>query len=167
MVLSSKMAFQPTGQVLELGYFIMVFSLFIYAPSFLIQWLNCCRTLGTPDNDIWPGVSELPDYKTTFPKWPVQSLENVIPSLHDPAIDILQVINYSMNFVKSKTLQDCKMHVSKLKHNKEFSLFFRSMSITLKKEFNLFIYTQYRWALKLEAHGTVYRLSSIHILYYI
>lgn len=24
---------------------------------------------GTPDNNIWPGVEEFPDYKQSFPKW--------------------------------------------------------------------------------------------------
>lgn len=27
------------------------------------------RTLGTPNNDVWPDVESLPDYKSTFPKW--------------------------------------------------------------------------------------------------
>ena len=27
------------------------------------------RTLGTPTEATWPGVSELPDYKDSFPKW--------------------------------------------------------------------------------------------------
>ena len=25
------------------------------------------RTLGTPNEELWPGVSKLPDYKPTFP----------------------------------------------------------------------------------------------------
>lgn len=25
------------------------------------------RTLGTPSEDIWPGVTSLPDYKSSFP----------------------------------------------------------------------------------------------------
>ncbi|GAA5911275.1 cyclin-dependent serine/threonine-protein kinase CDC28 [Sporobolomyces salmoneus] len=27
------------------------------------------RLLGTPDEDVWPGVTTLPDYKPTFPNW--------------------------------------------------------------------------------------------------
>ncbi|XP_048579615.1 cyclin-dependent kinase 2 isoform X3 [Nematostella vectensis] len=38
------------------------------------QLFRIFRTLGTPDDKVWPGVSELPDYKTSFPKWPVQSI---------------------------------------------------------------------------------------------
>merc|ERR1712110_277727 len=26
--------------------------------------------LGTPTEAVWPGISELPDFKPTFPKWP-------------------------------------------------------------------------------------------------
>ena len=55
---------------------------------FTVVWT---RTLGTPDDNIWPGVSDMPDYKTSFPKWPVQPLKNVIPSLPSTAIDVLQV----------------------------------------------------------------------------
>lgn len=29
-----------------------------------------CRILGTPTKETWPGVTSLPDYKSTFPKWP-------------------------------------------------------------------------------------------------
>ena len=49
------------------------------------------RTLGTPDERLWPGVSELPDYKSSFPKWPVQNLLQVIPALSQPGADLLQV----------------------------------------------------------------------------
>lgn len=26
--------------------------------------------MGTPNEDTWPGVTSLPDYKSAFPKWP-------------------------------------------------------------------------------------------------
>lgn len=51
------------------------------------------RTLGTPDERLWPGVAELPDYKSSFPKWPVQNLLQVIPALSQPGADLLQVRN--------------------------------------------------------------------------
>eukprot|EP00095_Tigriopus_kingsejongensis_P011324 maker-scaffold195_size270011-snap-gene-0.18 protein:Tk11324 transcript:maker-scaffold195_size270011-snap-gene-0.18-mRNA-1 annotation:"predicted protein" len=38
------------------------------------------RTLGTPNETIWPGVSELPDYsKITFPTTTAIQLENLVP----------------------------------------------------------------------------------------
>jgi len=39
--------------------------------------------LRTPSEDIWPGVSELPDYKATFPKWNEFSLHKQVPRLAD------------------------------------------------------------------------------------
>jgi cyclin-dependent kinase len=54
-----------------------------YSPS--------CSVLGTPDDRIWPGVSELPDYKPTFPQWSPQPLPAVIPSLDEDGYDMLQV----------------------------------------------------------------------------
>ena len=56
-----------------------------------------CRTLGTPDEDIWPGVSNLPDYKSSFPKWPVQQLKSVIPALDEPGADLLQVFFWTVS----------------------------------------------------------------------
>ena len=49
------------------------------------------RTLGTPDDHAWPGVTLLPDYKSTFPKWPRQKLQIVV-KMSDPfALDLLEV----------------------------------------------------------------------------
>merc|ERR1712112_482856 len=33
------------------------------------QLFRIFRTLGTPDESIWPGVTTLPDFKSSFPKW--------------------------------------------------------------------------------------------------
>ena len=30
--------------------------------------------MGTPTEETWPGVSSLPDYKPTFPKWKKNTL---------------------------------------------------------------------------------------------
>ncbi|XP_029202534.2 cyclin-dependent kinase 2-like [Acropora millepora] len=54
------------------------------------QLFRIFRTLGTPDDNLWPGVSDLPDYKSSFPKWPVQNLLQVIPSLGQNGADLLQ-----------------------------------------------------------------------------
>jgi serine/threonine protein kinase len=51
------------------------------------------RKLGTPDNSVWDGVSDLPDMKATFPKWRPRGYEN-IPRLKEvfgsTGIDLLQ-----------------------------------------------------------------------------
>uniref|UniRef100_A0A2N9IPU9 cyclin-dependent kinase n=1 Tax=Fagus sylvatica TaxID=28930 RepID=A0A2N9IPU9_FAGSY len=47
------------------------------------------RVLGTPNEDTWPGVTSLPDYKSAFPKWPSKDLATVVPSLDSAGVDIL------------------------------------------------------------------------------
>jgi len=48
--------------------------------------------LGTPKEDTWPGVSQLPDYKTTFPNWrPGQQLVEAVPQLDEKGHDLLAV----------------------------------------------------------------------------
>eukprot|EP00116_Pleurobrachia_bachei_P016357 sb/3476619/ len=36
------------------------------------------KTLGTPDDSIWPGFTQLPNYTDKFPKWPRRDIINVI-----------------------------------------------------------------------------------------
>ncbi|KAE8210934.1 hypothetical protein CF319_g7004 [Tilletia indica] len=48
------------------------------------------RILGTPTNEIWPGVQNLPDYKTTFPRWTGVPLRRVVPQLDDDGHDMLK-----------------------------------------------------------------------------
>lgn len=47
--------------------------------------------MGTPDEGSWPGVSSLPDYKTSFPKWRPQSLAKIAPLLDHVGLDLLSV----------------------------------------------------------------------------
>ena len=47
--------------------------------------------MGTPTEEMWPGVTQLPDYKPTFPKWTSQPLTKVVPGLDPLGIDLLQV----------------------------------------------------------------------------
>ena len=49
------------------------------------------RTLGTPDEELWQGVTSLPDYKSTFPKWPRQHLHSVVKGITEEGIDLLEV----------------------------------------------------------------------------
>lgn len=53
------------------------------------------RILGTPNEENWPGVRQLPDYKPTFPQWSRQDLEAIVPQLDDAGIDILVVSSQS------------------------------------------------------------------------
>ncbi|XP_078484914.1 cyclin-dependent kinase 2-like [Ciona intestinalis] len=54
------------------------------------QLFRIFRTLGTPTEDEWPGVSSLPDFKTKFPNWPAQPLERVLPEINSVGIDFLK-----------------------------------------------------------------------------
>ncbi|XP_043568259.1 cyclin-dependent kinase 1 [Chiloscyllium plagiosum] len=48
-----------------------------HGDSEIDQLFRIFRTLGTPNNEIWPEVEALPDYKNTFPKWKAGSLSQV------------------------------------------------------------------------------------------
>lgn len=54
------------------------------------QIFRIFRTLGTPNETMWPGVNGLPDWKPNFPQWKSQTLEKVVPGLCADGIDLLQ-----------------------------------------------------------------------------
>merc|ERR1712029_900333 len=57
------------------------------------QLFKIFRLLGTPTEDVWPGVTRLPDFNMSFPLWECQTLVDVIPDLAkvgDVGIDLLK-----------------------------------------------------------------------------
>jgi serine/threonine protein kinase len=51
------------------------------------------QKLGTPTEQMWPGVSELPDFKPTFPKWPPRGwaqIRNTQQQVGADGIDLLE-----------------------------------------------------------------------------
>ncbi|KAL0574229.1 Cyclin-dependent kinase catalytic subunit [Marasmius crinis-equi] len=54
------------------------------------QIFKIFRILGTPNEQGWPGVSQLPDYKATFPQWSRQELAKIVPTLDDAGLDMLK-----------------------------------------------------------------------------
>ncbi|ODQ65434.1 Pkinase-domain-containing protein [Nadsonia fulvescens var. elongata DSM 6958] len=54
------------------------------------QIFKIFQTLGTPNEEIWPGVTTLPDFQSTFPKWKKKRLEQVVPGLDQYGIDLLK-----------------------------------------------------------------------------
>lgn len=54
------------------------------------QLFRIFRTLGTPDDTLWPGVSQLPDFKSMFPRWPPQDMSDICPSLDGCGRSLLQ-----------------------------------------------------------------------------
>ena len=58
---------------------------------FVIKIFFIFRTLTTPTDDIWPGVSQLQDYKNNFPKWTENNLMNSVKVMESDAVDLLKV----------------------------------------------------------------------------
>lgn len=51
------------------------------------------RLLGTPTEDMWPGVSQLRDFKQKFPKWPdtrFAEVRQIAPGISDHGLELLQ-----------------------------------------------------------------------------
>ncbi|KAF9976149.1 Cyclin-dependent kinase catalytic subunit [Actinomortierella ambigua] len=50
---------------------------------------------GTPNDTVWPGISDLKDYKQSFPQWGAQPWEKVVPMLCPEGLDLLsQMLEY-------------------------------------------------------------------------
>ena len=52
--------------------------------------LRSSRIMGTPNEERWPGVSQLPDYKPTFPQWPGADLASHLPSLDSQGVELIK-----------------------------------------------------------------------------
>ena len=59
------------------------------------------RLLGTPTETMWQGVSQLPDFKSNFPKWNPKSMREAMPHpdrLNDAGVDLVaQMLAYTPN----------------------------------------------------------------------
>lgn len=60
-----------------------------HGDSEIDQLFRIFRTLGTPTANVWPEVSELPDYKASFPSWKENILSSLVPDMDDNALDLL------------------------------------------------------------------------------
>merc|ERR1719192_152147 len=54
------------------------------------QLFRIFRVLRTPNEDLWPGVTQLPDFKTSFPNWTTNNLESTMKDASSMALDLLQ-----------------------------------------------------------------------------
>ncbi|XP_057293447.1 cyclin-dependent kinase 2-like [Hydractinia symbiolongicarpus] len=54
------------------------------------QLFKVFRVLGTPNETLWPGVTDLKEFKSDFPKWKTQSFSSIVPSLDADGIDLLE-----------------------------------------------------------------------------
>lgn len=46
----------------------------------------------TPNEETWPGVTDLKDYKPTFPKWSENILKSSVKNINSDGLSLLQVI---------------------------------------------------------------------------
>jgi len=79
------------------------------------QLFRIFRTMGTPDEISWPGVSQLPDYKPTFPKWTGSDFKEMFPKLEKDGMDLLLDL---MTYDPAK-----RISAKKALHHKYFSEF--------------------------------------------
>lgn len=64
---------------------LFTFNLFIWK-------LFVYRILKTPTEDIWPGVTSLPDYKETFPCWTQKQLREQVKVINSSGYDLLDLM---------------------------------------------------------------------------
>lgn len=53
--------------------------------------------LGTPNEQTWPGLSSLPDFKPSFPKWPAKgwaNIRNTQAQLGDQGVNLLEMMTH-------------------------------------------------------------------------
>ncbi len=55
------------------------------------QIFRVFRLLGTPNEQVWPGVGQLPDFKSTFPQWSRTPLSEHLPLLDEDTVDLVGV----------------------------------------------------------------------------
>lgn len=61
-----------------------------HGDSEIDQLFRIFRTIGTPTEDIWPGVTSLSTYKATFPCWKQNILRSIVPQLDDTGAELLE-----------------------------------------------------------------------------
>lgn len=60
-----------------------------HGDSEIDQLFRIFRTLTTPTEETWPGVTSLPDYKPSFPNWKTNTLPSMVKNLESSGVDIL------------------------------------------------------------------------------
>lgn len=61
-----------------------------HGDSEIDQLFRIFRILTTPTEELWPGVSQLPDYKPNFPKWTTSNIANSVKNMDPLGVDLLQ-----------------------------------------------------------------------------
>lgn len=61
-----------------------------HGDSEIDQLFRIFRTMGTPTEETWPGVTSLKAYKNTFPCWKRNVCRALVPQLDDVGLDLLE-----------------------------------------------------------------------------
>lgn len=61
-----------------------------YGDSEIDQIFKIFQILGTPNENIWKGINDLPDFKTSFPKWKKKDIAALASNLDPLGIDLLE-----------------------------------------------------------------------------
>merc|ERR1712098_107533 len=56
------------------------------------QLFRIFRVLRTPTEELWPGVTQLPDFKASFPNWATMNLKNSMKKLEPAGLDLLEAM---------------------------------------------------------------------------
>jgi serine/threonine protein kinase len=54
------------------------------------QLFRIFRVLRTPTEEIWPGVTQLPDFKATFPSWATENLKSSMKTIEPAGLDLIK-----------------------------------------------------------------------------
>jgi serine/threonine protein kinase len=63
-----------------------------YGDSEIGQIFKIFKIMGTPTEDTWQGITDLPEFKVSFPQWKVNAIENLkkmCSNMDDIALDLL------------------------------------------------------------------------------
>lgn len=72
--------------------FRFVFCIYVDFSSYIFWFFFSFRIMSTPTEDIWHGVTQLPDFKMSFPQWKEDGLRKILDPFMDPeGIKILRV----------------------------------------------------------------------------
>lgn len=54
------------------------------------QLFKIFRQLGTPNEQLWPGVTQLQDWNSSFPQWPRLTTNKMASTLDPAGLDLLE-----------------------------------------------------------------------------
>jgi len=54
------------------------------------QLFRIFRILRMPTEEIWPGVTQLPDFKATFPSWQTENLKSSMKTIEPAGLDLIR-----------------------------------------------------------------------------